>query len=98
MFGVSRERFEQLVADALDSIPSELAGHIENVVVMVEDTSGERHLFGLYEGIPLTKRGPESYSGVMPDRITLYQHEICSVCQTEVDVIAQVQKTVIHEV
>lgn len=98
MFVVTRERFEQLVADALDSLPPELGAAMENVVVLVEDRSEGHSLFGLYEGIPLTKRGPASYSGVMPDRITLYQEEICEVCSTESDVVAQVRKTVIHEV
>ena len=92
------EQFEALVADALDGIPTELGKAMENVAVLVEDRSEGRSLFGLYEGIPLTKRGPESYAGVMPDRITLYQEEICSVCSTEAEVIAQVRKTVIHEV
>ena len=98
MFVVSRERFEQLVADALDSLPPELGAEMENVAVLVEDRSEGRSLFGLYEGIPLTKRGPESYTGVTQDRITLYQEEICGVCSTEAEVIAQVRKTVIHEV
>ncbi|MGO8864560.1 MAG: metallopeptidase family protein [Acidimicrobiales bacterium] len=98
MFVVSRERFEQLVADALDSLPPEFGAAMENVAVLVEDRSEGRSLFGLYEGIPLPKRGPESYTGVMPDRITLYREEICEVCSTEAEVIAQVRKTVIHEV
>ncbi len=98
MFVVSRERFEHLVADALDSLPPELGAEMENVAVLVEARAVGRSLFGLYEGIPLTKRGPESYSGVMPDRITLYQDTICEVCSTEAEVIAQVRRTVIHEV
>ncbi len=98
MFLVSRERFEQLVADALDSLPPELGEAMENVALLVEDRSEGRSLFGLYEGIPLTRRGPQSYAGVMPDRITLYQEEICSVCSTEEEVVSQVRKTVIHEV
>ena len=98
VFVVSRERFEQLVADALDSLPPELGTAMENVAVLVEDRAQGRSLFGLYEGIPLTERGPQSYSGVMPDRITLYPDEICGVCSTEAEVIAQVRKTVIHEV
>ena len=97
MFVVTREHFEQLVGDALDSLPPDLGKAMENVAVVVEDHS-PRRLFGLYEGIPLTQRGPESYAGVMPDRITLYQNEICSVCSNEAEVIAQVRKTVIHEV
>ena len=98
MFVVTTERFEQLVADALDSLPPELGSAMENVAVLVEGRAEGRSLFGLYEGIPLTKRGPDSYKGVMPDRITLYQETICQVCSTEAEVIAQVQKTVIHEV
>lgn len=98
MFAVTRERFEQLVADALDSLPPELGAEMENVAILVEDRASGRSLFGLYEGIPLTKRGPQSYAGAMPDRITLYQETICSVCSNETEVIAQVQKTVIHEV
>jgi predicted Zn-dependent protease with MMP-like domain len=98
MFVVSRERFEELVADALDSLPPELGTEMENVAVLVEDRAKGRALFGLYQGIPLTKRGPGSYSGVMPDRITLYQDEICEVCSTEAEVVAMVRKTVIHEV
>jgi len=71
---------------------------MENVAVVVEDRAQGRPLFGLYEGVPLTKRGPQSYSGVMPDRITLYQGAICDVCTTEAEVLSQVRKTVIHEV
>jgi len=98
VFSVPREQFEQLVADALDQLPPELGNAMENVAVVVEDRSKDHSLFGLYEGVPLTKRGPQSYAGVMPDRITLYQEEICEVCSTEAEVVAQVRKTVIHEV
>lgn len=96
---VPSERFEELVAEALESLPEALAREIENVVVMVEDRAGGgRSLFGLYEGIPLTRRSPTSYSGVMPDRITLFQETISSVCDSEDDLVRQVRKTLIHEV
>ena len=98
MFVVPTERFEQLVAEELDSLPPELGTAMQNVAVLVEDRAEGRSLFGLYEGIPLTKRGPESYKGVMPDRITLYRQTICQVCSTETEVIAQARKTVIHEI
>ncbi|MGH9017051.1 MAG: metallopeptidase family protein [Acidimicrobiales bacterium] len=98
MFVVTRPRFEELVADALDSLPPDLGAEMDNVAVVVEDRAAGRPLFGLYEGIPLTKRGPASYSGVMPDRITLYQEAICSVCSNEAEVVAQVRRTIIHEV
>jgi predicted Zn-dependent protease with MMP-like domain len=80
------------------SLPAELATQIENLAVIVDDQAEGGGLFGLYEGIPLTKRSPISYSGVMPDRITLYQTTICRYCHSEADVRAQVRKTLIHEV
>jgi predicted Zn-dependent protease with MMP-like domain len=98
MFIVSDQRFEELAAEALEALPGELSSRIDNVVILVEDESNGRSLFGLYEGIPLTNRGLRSYSGVMPDRITLYQTTICEVCESEDDVRVQVRKTVIHEV
>ena len=55
------------------------------------------HLLGLYVGIPLTER-TTSYAGVLPDRIMIYRPTICAYCQTEEQVIAEVRKTVVHEV
>ncbi len=97
MFKVSDERFDELVAEALRSIPPELAKEIENVAIIVEDEAKGRQLFGLFEGIPLTKRGPLSYAGVLPDRITLYQGAISRYSNSEDDLRRQVRKTVIHE-
>jgi predicted Zn-dependent protease with MMP-like domain len=98
VFQVSNERFEELASEAVASLPESLSSHMDNVVILVEDEAPGRNLFGLYQGIPLTKRSVLSYSGVMPDRITLYQTTICRVCDSEDDVRAQVRKTVIHEI
>jgi predicted Zn-dependent protease with MMP-like domain len=95
---LARERFEELVAQALDSLPADLGKEMDNVAVFVEGHVEGRRLLGLYQGVPLTNRGPMSYFGSMPDRITLYQDTICSLCSTEDDVVQQVKKTVIHEV
>jgi predicted Zn-dependent protease with MMP-like domain len=95
---VSAERFDELVAEALDELPTELADAMENVAVIVEESSDGRPLFGLYEGVPLTKRGPISYSAAMPDRITIYQDTISSRCNDEAELKQQVRVTVIHEV
>lgn len=54
-------------------------------------------LFGLYEGVPLTKR-TSNYSGVMPDKITIFKNAILRVSGTPEDVKAQVRSTVIHEI
>jgi predicted Zn-dependent protease with MMP-like domain len=94
---VAEERFEELVGEALASIPEELARHVENVAVFVEDRHRDPRILGLYEGIPLTRRDA-GYFGVMPDRITIYRRTILSHCATEEDVVDQVRRTVIHEV
>src|SRR4051794_26982961 len=93
------ERFEELVADALDSIPEELGRLMDNVAVFVEPRSRRGNLLGLYQGIPLTERSPMNYGGmVMPDRITIYRDPILSICRTEAEVVRQVLVTVVHEV
>ncbi len=94
---VPLERFEELVAEALDGIPESLAARIDNVVVRVAEGERNPNLLGLYEGIPLTRR--EQYGGMaMPDRITIYRRPIVSRCRSEDEVVAQVRITVIHEV
>jgi len=99
MQDVSRERFEELVSDALDLIPEELARLISNCVILVEDDvpPGTRSLLGLYVGIPLTARDGW-YSGRLPDRITLYRLPILRMCRDDDEVVDQVRVTVIHEV
>lgn len=93
---VPLERFEQLVADALDSIPEELGELLDNVVVRVSDEPPGR-LYGLYEGIPLTRR--HNYGGLaMPDRITIYRRTILRHATSEQRVVELVRRTVIHEV
>lgn len=93
---LTRRYFEELVADALDQIPSELAQLMDNVVITVEDESQEG-LLGLYEGIPLTERG-DSYFGVLPDQIFIYRRNICAICETPEQVVDEVLITVVHEI
>ena len=97
MIDVPRERFEQLVADALDGIPDDLGRYMDNVAVFVEDVPPDPHLLGLYQGVPLTVRGT-SYSAAMPDRISIYRRTICAISNSEQEVVEQVRRTVIHEV
>ena len=97
MVDVSRERFEELVAEALDTIPPDLAREMSNVAVFVEDDPPEEGLLGLYEGVALTER-TGSYAGVLPDRITIYREAILRRCATEAEVVEQVRITVVHEV
>lgn len=99
MVVVSRERFEALVAQALDEIPDDLAELMDNVAVLVEDEGEDPDIWGLYDGVPLTDRG--DYGGgemVMPDRIYIYRLPICEGCDTEAQVVKEVRVTVIHEI
>ena len=89
--------FEELVGDALDGIPADLGAAMENVAVVVDDDSPPGRLLGLYQGVPLTRRGG-NYSASMPDRITIYMATICRSCRTRQEVVDLVRKTVIHEV
>ncbi|WP_456600511.1 metallopeptidase family protein [Blastococcus sp. SYSU DS0616] len=90
--------FEELVADALDQVPPELMGLLDNVVVLVEDRNAdEPELLGLYEGYALTERGWD-YGGSLPDRIMIYREAICDICETEDEVVEEVTITVVHEI
>jgi predicted Zn-dependent protease with MMP-like domain len=94
---VAPERFEEMVATALDGLPEELGRLMSNIAVTVQHQPGPPGLLGLYQGIPLTRR-TTGYAGVLPDRITIYRPAICAVCASEAEVVAEVRRTVIHEV
>ena len=95
---MTRRQFEELVSDALDTIPPELTAAMDNVVVLVADRDDSRpSLLGLYEGVALTERS-SNYGGVLPDRITIFQDAILDICETEDDVVHEVAVTVVHEV
>jgi predicted Zn-dependent protease with MMP-like domain len=105
---MTRDRFRQLVSDALDTIPSRFRRHLQNIAIVVEDQPSRAllaemeiappdTLFGLYQGIPLTER-PWGYGNVLPDRITIFQGPIEDVSETEDEVVTEIGETLIHEV
>ena len=103
------EEFEKLVGEGIDAIPQKFQRQLDNVAVVVEVRPSDAKmkklglnshslLFGLYEGIPQAKRGM-GYSGVLPDKITIYQEPIERVCGgSEAKIKAMVQETVYHEI
>ncbi len=97
MVDVSGPRFEEMVGVALDGLPPELGKLMRNVAVVVELDGGPPGLLGLYEGVPLTERSHD-YSGLLPDRITIYRQAISAICTTEAQVVEEVRRTVVHEV
>jgi predicted Zn-dependent protease with MMP-like domain len=93
------ERFDELVNEALDGIPDELAELVRNVVVLVEDEAppDDPHLLGLYDGVALTER----YGDVLPqlpDRIFIYRNNLLDMCDSEEELVEEVRITVVHEV
>ena len=74
------EVFEAMVGDALASIPDQLRSEMENVAIIIDDESPPGPLYGLYQGVPLTKRG--AYAGANPDQITLFLATICESAAT----------------
>lgn len=99
MVDVPREDFEELVAEALDTIPPELAALMQNVVMVIEDDApdDDPDLLGFYDGVPLTERG-SWYSGMLPDRITIYRNPTLAICETREQVVEEVGITVVHEI
>jgi predicted Zn-dependent protease with MMP-like domain len=92
------QRFDELVSDAPDLIPPQLAAVMDNVVVLVADRNDEEDdLLGLYEGVALTERD-SYYAGSLPDTITIYRDALLDVCDDEDEVVEEVKITVVHEI
>jgi predicted Zn-dependent protease with MMP-like domain len=92
-------RFEEYVREALDSLPPDLHAQMSNVeiVVEVEPPPGQR-LLGLYQGVPLTKRG-SNYGAVLPDKITIYRGPLERLYGQEPERLRlEVRRVVLHEV
>jgi predicted Zn-dependent protease with MMP-like domain len=92
-------RFDELVADALDGLPDWVARSLDNLEVIVDDEPPreEPHLLGRYEGVPKTHRGV-GYSGVIPDRVTLFRSTIDAVAGGDDERLrAVIEHTIRHE-
>ena len=96
---MSADAFEELVNDALDTVPEELFGLLDNCIIVIEDDAPaeDPDLLGLYEGIPLTERD-SNYTGVLPDQIRIFRNPTLAICDTEDDVVDEVHITVVHEI
>jgi predicted Zn-dependent protease with MMP-like domain len=100
-----RELFEKLVREAVDSLPEEVKGQIENVAILVEDEpredwgedGEEGDLLGLYQGISRKDRG-FWYGNALPDCITIYRKPLERMSTSLEELRHNVLQTVIHEV
>lgn len=105
---MNKERFEWLVARAIEALPDEFLSRLENIDVVVEDyptksqlasvgLRRDQTLLGLYEGVPLTKRSSH-YGLVPPDKITIFQKPIEAKCRNNARVTDEIQRVVKHEI
>jgi len=105
---MQREKFEALVARAIDNLPPEFQCKLENVDIVVENwpTPGQlrqaKHhhptqLLGLYQGVPQTRRG-RGYGLVLPDKISIFQKPIEAHCRFGDEIEATVEEVVRHEI
>ena len=105
---MTRERFEQLVAEAITLIPRRFRREMTNIAVVVEDEPSAElldeleieppdSLYGLYQGTPLTER-TWGYGNTLPDRVTLFRKIIEEDCASDDDVRDVIGETLIHEV
>ena len=106
-YSVSKEVFRDIIREALADVPEVFADALASVRIDVRgrpspkmlrdaDVSPGESLLGLYQGRPATHRSVED-SGVLPDVILLFQHELEEACDTESELIKEVRKTVFHE-
>ena len=108
MFHVSQDQFEDLVNQALDSLPKKYIERLDNVAIVTADIPTDEQrtklhlhngqtLFGLYQGIPLTQRGT-SYNLVLPDIITIFKLPLEHSANTLQELAEAVRHTLWHEI
>ncbi|MDZ7679172.1 MAG: metallopeptidase family protein [Acidimicrobiales bacterium] len=101
---ISAQRFDELVGEAIDLIPAELAEKMDNVAILTakrpppDQARRGRTLLGLYQGVSLDRRSPVSYTSVLPDRITVFRDAHCRLARDEDDLRLRVAHTVAHEI
>lgn len=100
--------FDNLVDEAINTIPQEFLEKLDNVEILVEDWPSPYQLhkmrgkgvhgmlLGLYEGVPQTRR--RNYGGVLPDKITIFKIPIIRISRNAKELKEQVRDTVIHEI
>jgi len=99
-------RFEDLVAEAIATIPMPFAAALDEVAIVIEDeptrdqlTANDLEqgavLYGLYEGVPRTEWGADWIS--VPNRISLFRLPLEADFADPEDLADEVWLTVVHE-
>lgn len=105
---MEKEKFEKLVADALDSIPPKFKKYIANLAVIIKDEASPEifsqtgvprfsSILGHYHGVPFQYRGPY-YGNNPPDVIVIYQKPIEHICSSDKEIREKIREVVLHEV
>ncbi len=91
--------FEKCVEQALESLPDELREFMSNVELVVEDEPPRGlPLLGLYQGVPLTRRG-SFYAGALPDKISIYRGPLERLYGRDAALLRrQIRHVVLHEI
>ena len=108
MLQVSDDEFSKLIGVCMDELPAQYVTGMKNVLVTYEDEPTEEQrrkqklqayqtLFGLYEGVPLTKRNA-GYQFVLPDRITIFKMPMLRQSEDIEELKAKVKHTLWHEI
>lgn len=107
MLEISDEEFSAMIAEVMDELPREHMDAVQNVAIVYEDEPtpeqreklrlrNDQSLFGLYEGVPLTKR--QGSTSLMPDKITIFKLPMLAYVNSYDELRAQVKHTVWHEI
>jgi predicted Zn-dependent protease with MMP-like domain len=106
---VTEPEFQELVQQALDSLPDEYGKLLSNVAVVVEDEPSpdlladlemeeDEDLLGLYQGLSIDKESFFQAGGQLPAKISIYRGPILRICRTKKEVVQEVRDTVVHEI
>lgn len=102
-----QKTFEEIVKEVVDNLPEDFSKRFNNLAFFVEDFPNEHQtekmrlhnhyaLLGLYEGVPMSKRG--HYSGAIPDRITIFKKPIEARASSYEDLKKLIREVVLHEI
>lgn len=108
---LSRNAFESLVMKAVEGLPKQFRSYLKNVAIEVQeepdaealesvgmDRNDPDELLGLYWGRSIHGDSFFDTGGHLPDRVYIYRGPILRLCETEDEVVREVQETVVHEI
>lgn len=105
----SSDEIEAAARATIARLPAAFAGHMGNVVLLIEEWADDEtlaalgiedaiDLTGVYHGHPMGEK-PSMESGALPDRVHLYRQPILAEwCETGVRLDDLVAHVVIHEI